>query len=135
MRLKKPLSMFFILLLALSTAVFPVTAVAQKLPTMTSPAKIYGDEARQLLAQVYLQCSPETRACIGCHLSVTPDIVYDWLRSKHAWHRPADVYNLYAAIGYKDVRLASNTSSCLWATLQVNLCQQLPSFISIDFSW
>ena len=107
MKLGKVLSMFLLLLLALSTATFPIAAVAQRLPTIISPAKIYGDEARQLLAQVYLQCSPETRACIGCHLSITPDIVYDWLRSKHAWHKPADVYKLYAAINYKDVKLAS----------------------------
>ena len=106
MRVEKPGIPIFLLILS-AVAILPIVAVSQKMPTTTSSAKIYGDEARQLLAQAYLQCSPETRACIGCHLSATPDIVYDWLRSKHAWHRPMDVYQLYAAIGYKDVKLAS----------------------------
>ena len=109
MRIEKPLSIFVVssLMFSIVALMLPVVAMVQDLSTLTSPARIYGDEARQLLAQVYLKCSPKTRACIGCHLSVTPNIVYDWLRSKHAWHKPIDVYQLYAAIGYKNARLAS----------------------------
>ncbi len=30
----------------------------------------------------------ETRACVECHRMYTPGIVYDWLRSRHAWTPP-----------------------------------------------
>lgn len=34
--------------------------------------------------------SPQTQACIGCHSSVTPGIVHDWLQSRHASTTPAE---------------------------------------------
>jgi hypothetical protein len=43
--------------------------------------------------------SPQTQTCISCHIQVTPDIVWEWINSKHAWHRPADVIKLYQKIG------------------------------------
>lgn len=33
--------------------------------------------------------SPQTEACIGCHTSVTPGIVEDWLTSRHSFTTPA----------------------------------------------
>ena len=32
--------------------------------------------------------SPQTQACIGCHMSVTPGIVEDWLTSRHSHTTP-----------------------------------------------
>jgi hydroxylamine dehydrogenase len=34
--------------------------------------------------------SPETRLCIGCHSSVHPGIVQDWMKSRHAKTTPAE---------------------------------------------
>ncbi len=34
--------------------------------------------------------SPQTQACIGCHTSVTPGIVHDWLSSRHSATTPAE---------------------------------------------
>jgi len=34
--------------------------------------------------------SPETQACIGCHSSVTPGIVEDWLSSRHSYMTPGE---------------------------------------------
>jgi len=34
--------------------------------------------------------SPETEACIGCHSSVTPGIVKDWLTSRHSFTIPEE---------------------------------------------
>ncbi|MCE4628602.1 MAG: multiheme cytochrome [Desulfurococcales archaeon] len=63
--------------------------------------KAYADvEAAQdsRLQQALAMASPETRQCINCHLSVTPGIVYDWLKSEHAWNKPANVSEIYEAI-------------------------------------
>jgi len=95
-----------VVFLAASLAVALPAVKAQQMTTNKPPYEVYGPEARQLLAEVYLHCSPQTKACIGCHLSVTPGIVYDWLRSKHAWHTPNDIYKLYKAIGYDNPYLA-----------------------------
>ncbi len=43
--------------------------------------------------------SPQTKDCIECHVKHTPDIVYEWLLSKHAQKKPADVAKLYEKIG------------------------------------
>jgi len=58
--------------------------------------------ADERLQQALAMASPETQQCIQCHLDVTPGIVYDWLNSKHAWHKPADVAEIYEAIGYEN---------------------------------
>jgi hypothetical protein len=43
--------------------------------------------------------SPQTQACLACHMRVTPGIVMDWLNSKHATNAPPNVQKLYEAIG------------------------------------
>ena len=58
------------------------------------------------LEQVLERVSPETRACIECHLDVTPGIVFDWLNSEHAKHVPMDVGEIYEAIGYTNWSIA-----------------------------
>ncbi len=58
------------------------------------------------LNQVLKNVSPQSRACIACHVQVTPGIVYDWLNSKHAHNVPAKVYDLYKAIGVTGEKIA-----------------------------
>ncbi len=58
------------------------------------------------LNQVLKNVSPQSRACIACHVQVTPGIVYDWLNSKHAHNVPAKVYDLYRAIGDNNEKIA-----------------------------
>ncbi|WP_257640419.1 multiheme c-type cytochrome [Pyrodictium delaneyi] len=43
--------------------------------------------------------SPQTKACLSCHIQYTPGIVYDWANSKHAEMTPAALADLYKAIG------------------------------------
>ncbi len=50
--------------------------------------------------------SPETKQCIECHVDVTPGIVYDWLKSEHAWNVPANVAEIYEAIGAENWTIA-----------------------------
>ncbi len=38
--------------------------------------------------------SPQTKTCLSCHISVTPGIVADWLRSKMAHITPAQAWQL-----------------------------------------
>ncbi|MCE4625007.1 MAG: multiheme cytochrome [Desulfurococcales archaeon] len=58
------------------------------------------------LQQALQLASPQTQQCIECHLEETPGIVFDWLNSKHAWHKPADVAEIYEAIGYENYTIA-----------------------------
>ncbi len=64
------------------------------------------EDLQAKLQEVLQHVSPETKSCIDCHLSVTPGIVYDWLQSQHATHKPADVAEIYEAIGYEDYQIA-----------------------------
>ena len=59
----------------------------------------YGNESITALNEALQYVSPESKDCITCHLDYTPTIVYEWLHSKHAHHKPADVLELYRAIG------------------------------------
>ncbi|ABM81213.1 multiheme c-type cytochrome [Hyperthermus butylicus] len=43
--------------------------------------------------------SPQTKLCISCHIQYTPGIVYEWANSKHAMYTPAELAELYKAIG------------------------------------
>ncbi len=54
-------------------------------------------ELQQLLKSNMV--SPQTKACIACHIKYTPGIVYQWLNSAHAHHPAMDAAELYKAIG------------------------------------
>ncbi|TNF47909.1 hydroxylamine oxidase, partial [bacterium] len=41
--------------------------------------------------------SPETEECIGCHISITPGIVKDWMGSRHYRTTPSDALKLPVA--------------------------------------
>ena len=50
----------------------------------------FSDEASFKLDKALEKASPETKQCISCHITYTPFIVMDWLRSKMAWITPAE---------------------------------------------
>ncbi len=58
---------------------------------LATPAKLQQLEAAG-------KVSPQTQACLACHMKVTPGIVMDWLNSKHATRTPPEVQKLYEAI-------------------------------------
>ncbi|MCE4617486.1 MAG: alanine-zipper protein, partial [Desulfurococcales archaeon] len=66
----------------------------------------YSQSLQFQLQQALQNASPETQQCINCHIQYTPGIVYDWLKSEHSKHIPADVLGIYEAIGYDNVTLA-----------------------------
>ncbi len=51
------------------------------------------------LKKALLKASPNTRICINCHIQVTPGVVFDWLKSKHAKETPEELEELYEKIG------------------------------------
>ncbi len=97
----KPTYILVILLIALP-AVLPAFQLPAKGSSVALAADVgYGDAAdvQAKLEQALEMASPETQKCIQCHLTVTPQIVYDWLRSDHAWNTPDNVAHLYEKLG------------------------------------
>ncbi len=77
-----------------------IRAVALLLTLAVLAAPAFAEvSSMALLQKALVMASPQTKTCVGCHLQATPDIVMQWAASKHAMHKPADVYKLYAAIG------------------------------------
>lgn len=105
MRLKSVYILIIILLMAL-----PAMLSTFQLPAKGSSIALaadvgYGNTAdtQAKLSQALETASPETQKCIQCHLTVTPQIVYDWLRSKHARYTPDNVTHLYEKLGVEAV--------------------------------
>ena len=46
------------------------------------------------LQKIMNKLSPQTKACLSCHVKYTPGIVADWLQSKHAHWTPAEAWKL-----------------------------------------
>ena len=62
-----------------------------------------GEDPMSILDEALAKASPETQACIECHLRTTPGIVFDWLKSEHAWNTPEALNELYAKLGEEAV--------------------------------
>lgn len=92
-------------LLVVLLAVSPLTlAISER--GVTAQASTVGLGAEDLEKALEL-ASPQTRTCVACHRTVTPGIVYEWLRSRHAWSKPDNVIPMiYERIGAKDVTIA-----------------------------
>ncbi len=67
--------------------------------SLTAQAGAPSNLSPEVLEDALALASPETQQCIECHVDVTPGIVYDWLGSEHAWSTPAQVAEIYTAIG------------------------------------
>ncbi len=64
----------------------------------------FNEEASTMLDKALEKASPETRQCVACHVTYTPFIVMDWLRSKMAWKTPSEgLKELYNRIGRPDI--------------------------------
>ncbi|WP_167827879.1 multiheme c-type cytochrome [Pyrolobus fumarii] len=85
------------------TLVFVVSILALLAVSATAAAATvpFGDEVVKKVDELLKSdiVSPQTKACIQCHLSVTPMIVYEWAMSKHAQMTPAQVAELYKKLG------------------------------------
>ncbi len=84
-----------VLLLAL-IALAPMAAAA----AVEGNKVVFGDELIKMYNELIKsgKVSPQTQACLSCHIKYTPDIVYEWLNSAHAKHVPDDVKKLYEAM-------------------------------------
>ncbi len=80
-------------------ALVVLSTLAGAAPAALAAKVGFGDEAAEKLQEALQRASPETRQCIACHLQYTPGIVYDWLRSKHAWATPDAAARLYERLG------------------------------------
>ena len=68
--------------------------------TVTAPAAGHGHGGVQLapaslkeaVERLGDRVSQQTKACLACHIQYTPDIVADWLRSKHAMETPGEAW-------------------------------------------
>lgn len=62
---------------------------------------VFGDQLVKKVQELMRsdKVSPQTKACLSCHVQYTPGIVYEWANSKHAQATPAEVADLYKAIG------------------------------------
>jgi hypothetical protein len=56
--------------------------------SLVSPGVVSAHEKKAVSGDIKI--SPQSQACIGCHQSVTPGIVNDWLSSRHAKTTPSD---------------------------------------------
>ena len=63
-------------------------------PTIVAAGVPFSNDASSRLDQALEKASPETRQCIACHITYTPFIVMDWLRSEMAWKTPADALKI-----------------------------------------
>ena len=86
--------------LTLILAVLLVVAIAAAIPAAAQEA-VFGPELVKKYDELVKSglISPETQTCIGCHIQVTPDVVWEWVNSAHAHNKPAALEELYKAIG------------------------------------
>ncbi len=70
-------------------------------PAAAAQENMFGDQLIQKYQELLNsgKVSPQTQACLSCHIQVTPQVVWDWLNSKHAWATPAQAAELYKKIG------------------------------------
>jgi uncharacterized coiled-coil protein SlyX len=94
-----PAALFILAAVALSVIASAAPAAASEQSGELAASVEFDDEAIQMLEKALERASPETKACISCHQRVTPMIVYDWLRSKHAWSTPGELSDLYSRLG------------------------------------